>query len=250
MHTITSVMARKNGTVNLLLAEYQTDHTSPFSQRWGGWYVTGKTGSMEHMGNAFLEDEDLVPMNPHALDHLEGVISTSSWPTPFSDIVALMVLEHQVEMHNRLTRANYAVRRIRYRADEDEEVGQSEITKTIENSAESIVEYLLFVGETEIDSPIAGSSDFTDQFGARGPSDSKGRSLRQFDLKERLFRYPCSYIIYSKQFDGLEPELLERVYQKLRNVLEGKDQREKFDHLSQETRQAILEILTETKADF
>jgi hypothetical protein len=95
--------------------------------------------------------------------------------------------------------------------------------------------------------PVAGTSDFAKEFAARGPFDSKKRSLRDFDLQTRMFRYPLSYVIYSKLFDGLPTEAKERIYFRLWEVLTGKDQSKEFAHLSQVDRKAILEILSETK---
>ena len=103
------------------------------------------------------------------------------------------------------------------------------------------------VGETELTDAVRGTSSFSQEFTARGPQDQQGRSLRQFDLKTRVFRYPCSYLIYSDCFDALPEPVLERVYQRLWDVLTGEDEAEKFAHLSAADRTAILEILRDTK---
>jgi hypothetical protein len=50
-----------------------------------------------------------------------------------------------------------------------------------------------------------------------------------------MFRYPCSFLIYSAQFDALPPAALSRVYGRLHEALTGAD------------RKAILEILLDTK---
>ena len=47
---------------------FVTDHRSPISERWGGWYVTGTHGSQLHMGNVFAEDRD----HPEAIDRAKG----------------------------------------------------------------------------------------------------------------------------------------------------------------------------------
>ncbi len=68
--------------------------------------------------------------------------------------------------------------------------------------------------------PISGNSGFDAWFQKEGPKDSKGRSLRELDLKTRLFRYPLSYLIYSDGFDGL-PEYGKRyVYRRIAEVLQ------------------------------
>jgi hypothetical protein len=84
-------------------------------------------------------------------------------------------------------------------------------------------------------------------FSAQGPSDSKGRSLRQFDLKRRLMRYPCSYMIYSEAFDGLPDEARDAIYARMWRVLSGREKAGKYAKLSLADRQAVVEILRETK---
>src|SRR4029453_6036895 len=98
---------------------------------------------------------------------------------PHSDIVALMVLAHQVEVHNLIALASA-------KADIDPK-----------ETGEPLVRALLFVDGAPIKEPIKGTSNFTSEFSARGKRDASGRSLREFDLKTRLFRYPLSYMIYS-----------------------------------------------------
>jgi hypothetical protein len=110
-----------------------------------------------------------------------------------------------------------------------------------------VVKYLLFCDEAKLTDAVAGTSDFAKEFAARGPFDAKKRSLRQFDLKTRLFKHPLSYVIYTKQFDGLPAEAKERVYLRLHEVLTGKDTAKEFEHLSKADRTAVLEILRDTK---
>jgi hypothetical protein len=106
---------------------------------------------------------------------------------------------------------------------------------------------LLFIEEAPLTEPIQGNSGFTDWFAAQGPKDGKGRSLREFDLKTRLFQYPCSYLVYSEAFDALPSPLKTKLYDRLWEILTGKDSSSDFENLSSETRQAILQILVETK---
>jgi hypothetical protein len=121
------------------------------------------------------------------------------------------------------------------------------ITRRINGACESVVQYLLFCDEAELTEPVAGTSDFAKEFAARGPFDSKKRSLREFDLKTRMFRYPMSYVVYSKPFDGMPLEAKERIYLRLWEVLTGKDRSKEFAHLSNGDRRAIREILRDTK---
>ena len=109
------------------------------------------------------------------------------------------------------------------------------------------MKYLLFVNEVRLEAPVVGNTSFTEEFAARGPFDSRGRSLRQFDLQTRIFRYPCSYLIYSETFDAIPAPAKQYIYRRLFEVLSGHDQSPEFKSLSAQDRRAILEILVETK---
>jgi hypothetical protein len=108
----------------------------------------------------------------------------------------------------------------------------------------------LFADETPLDGPVRGTSGYAASFGARGPRDPQGRSLRDFDLRPRIFKYPCSYLIYSEAFDGLPVQAQEYVYGRLLDILTGKDQTPSFARLDSEARRAIFEILLATKPGF
>jgi hypothetical protein len=227
-----------------------TDQT-PLSRRWGGWYVTGTHGSQVHMGNLIAKDAvDAARMDLRLganLTDLGELMDTSTYLGKHSDIVALMVIEHQVHVQNLITRVNYDTRTALHNEQTlNKELGRDQdyrsptTLKQIESIAEPLVRAMLFVDE----------APFSEEFVAQGPRDEQGRSLRQLDLTERLFRYPCSYLIYSQAFDTL-PELTKKyIYGRLREVLGGQDRNEEFAHLSDADRKAIREILEETKADF
>lgn len=249
VHTVQSVMARSSGKINLLLDSFVTDHASPIEERWGGWYVTGGHGAMKHMGNSFLEDEMLVSFGESNAETLNRQFDLSQWPSPSSDIVALMVLEHQTQMHNRLTEANYAVRRAVHAVETDASDADQELVSVVDEAAKRVVDHLLFLGETPLKSEITCSNSFTKDFSAKGPFTADGRSLRDFDLKNRMFRYPCSYLIYSAAFTSLDQRLLDRVYLRLWNVLSDQDPSPEYRHLDKEDRQAIKEILSQTVND-
>jgi len=121
--------------------------------------------------------------------------------------------------------------------------------KNLDRAVEQTVEYMLFVDEAPLHDPVEGVSTFATTFPQRGLRDRQGRSLRDFDLNKRLFRYPLSYMIYSEIFNGMPAVARDRVYQRLQEVLSGKDANPKFAHLSTSDRQAILEILYDTKPD-
>jgi hypothetical protein len=106
---------------------------------------------------------------------------------------------------------------------------------------------MLFLDESPVKNRIEGVSGFSSTFAQRGPRDKQGRSLRDFDLERRLFRYPLSYMIYSEQFDSLPEIVRERFYRRLHAVLSGKDSRPRFASLREDDRRAVLEIVRDTK---
>ena len=257
---VRSVFPDRAGQPVLSAGTFLTTQSSPWSQRWGGWYVTGTHGSQRHMGNCVVADES----NPdQSLDRESGAnltslstrFDTAAWPSPHSDIVALLVLEHQAQMHNLLTRANYQARlALRDQQAMNRALGRpdaepSDSTKArIESAGEALVRCMLFADEPVFEGEVVGTSTFADEFEARGPRDAMGRSLRELDLKRRLFRYPCSYLIYSASFDALPAEMKDFVYRRLWQVLnEDDDAAGPYAHLKRSQRRAILQILAETK---
>jgi hypothetical protein len=255
---VRSVYAKSDGQPVLGAGTYKSDHSSPLQERWGGWYVTGQHGSQRHLGNLFVRTSD----DPRDVDMDQGAnvtdLKSHFWTKGYlsghSDIVALMVLEHQATMHNLITRANFLTRMalrdgaVMNKMLERPDDFCSESTKRrIESATEPAVKYMLFAGETRLTDQIVGTSGFADEFALRGPRDKQARSLRQMDLRTRLFKYRCSYLIYSAAFDELPQPAKTRVYQRLWEVLTGQDTSEDFQHLTPADRQAILEILRDTK---
>jgi hypothetical protein len=260
-HIMRSVFPRADGQPEFRAGTYLTTDQSPLEERWGGWYVTGKHGKMRHMGNVLATGAD----RPEEIDRdaganvtkLESYFDTSPYLGKHSDIVALMVAEHETNVWNLITRANYQTRiALQYERMLNKELGRpadyrAESTMSrIRSVAEPLVQAMLFVKEAPLTDAITGTSGFSSQFQAAGPRDKAGRSLRQLDLKQRLFKYPCSFLIYSEAFDGLPPLAKEFVYRRLHEVLSGQDKSETFAHLSGDDREGILEILVDTKAEF
>jgi len=220
------------------------DDRTPIERRWGGWYVTGTHGSLRHMGNATAPDPerplDLEQAHTQNQTTLDGRIDVSKYLTGTSDIVALMTLEHQVGATNRIGAigVQYGVAQRSGAIDPD---------RDLESSVRDLADYLLFVDAAPLGAPVAGVSTFTRTFSARGPRDSRGRSLREFDLQTKLFRYPVSYMIYSELFDALPRPIRNRVYKRLYDVLSGADQSERYARLSADDRRAALQIVAATK---
>jgi hypothetical protein len=207
-----------------------TDHTKPFDERWGGWYVTGTHGKMQHLGNAYAENPYRpVELQTRAVQNQTSLVTkfdVTKYLTPYSDLIALMTLEHQ-------TQALYymAALSAQFRATG----GKRPTDAALDAAVGKLVTYLTFGDEAKLTSPIKGVSTFTQTFPHRGPRDAKGRSLRDFNLQTRLFEYPLSFTVYTSVFDQMDPKALERVYRRL------------FEELSKPQNRAALEILRETK---
>ncbi|MDG1895749.1 MAG: hypothetical protein P8J37_12660 [Fuerstiella sp.] len=256
-HLVRSVYPDRTGQPVFRLGTHLNDHTTPFDKRWGGWYVTGTHGDQRHMGNVVLSDpdisEDLDTDAGANITVLSSLLDTSPYLSGHSDIVALMVLQHQTKMHNVLTAANHSGRLtardaiVMNKALERPVSFQSDSTRRrYESAAEKVVKALLFCDEPPLTSPVGGTSSFTEDFQKRGPFDSQGRSLRQLDLKQRLFAWPCSFLVYSDSFRSLPKGVLNRVHQRLEEILDGNDTSEDYRHLPATDRRAIREILNET----
>jgi hypothetical protein len=223
-----------------------TDHRTPYQNRFGGWFVTGRTGAARHAGNQ-------VP----ALDRggrgdvasVAGLFDGDGYRAATSDVAALLTFSHQTHMINLLTRASWEAKA----ADPALHPGAAGQMPLVEalmaGVAEEAVDYMLFVDEPPLPDRVSGGSGFTERMSASGPRDSKGRSLYELDLTRRLLKYPCSYLIYSPAFDALPPLAKTPIYKRMWQILSGELRDPRYARLSRADRQAIVEILRDTKRD-
>ena len=223
---VSSVYSSPTDPRGLHAMSYVTDDRVPVEQRWGGWYISGSLGKQKHLGVAIAPDTSR--FNPEA------------YPAPTSDVVALLTLEHQARMGNLLTRVGWDTRI----AVADGKL--REFSEQLDYEVNELVKYMTFAGEAPLDGPISGASGFAGTFAGRGPRDSHGRSLRDFDLEKKVFRYPLSFMIYSAAFESMPAEARSRVMGRLVAVLSGKVTEAPFDRLDSAKRMAALEILRET----
>ena len=225
---------------------FTTVQGSPLEQRWGGWWVTGNTGGARHMGNVPVmpPDKGKARPNPQApLASVEGIFDLKGYPSKSSDVVALLVLNHQTQMLYHLTRVGWEARVAAAEPSADANARVAE-------AAADLVTYMLFLDEASLAGPVKGQAGYVEWFAAQGPRDGKGRSLREFDLTRRLFKYPCSYLIYSEAFDNLPPNAKRAVYERLWALLSGKAAPARGQRaIAPADRQAIVDILRETKPD-
>jgi hypothetical protein len=206
---------------------FVSDHRTPFTERWGGWYVTGFSSRFRHLGNRTGQGW---------VRSLYDQFDTSGYLAEYSDVAALMTFEHQTQAANLITRLAW-------------EATTRESGRRLTDAVNSLVDYLLFVDEAPLPSRIIGTSGFREKFESVGPYDRRGRSLRQFDLNKRMMRYPCSYMIYSKAFDALPSGVRESVYARMWDILAGRSDEQKYARISRADRESVVEILQDTKRD-
>ncbi len=225
---VRSMFTDTTGRTRPQLGSTLVDHRTPLDQRWGGWYVTGAHGAARHLGNAMVTD-NIPPeaaVNETTLNRLvlDARVDAAAYPVATSDIAALLVFDHQGRAMNLLTRLGWEAR-----------IAGGEVTLADSREWRELVnataDYLLFVDEAPLPAPVSGVSGFSRLFSATGPRDRAGRSLREFDLQTRLFRYRCSYMIYSPAFDALPAVALDAVYARMRQTLSSRDDREVMDIL-------------------
>ncbi len=261
-HLLRSVYSADDGQPIFRAGSNLTNHESPHEQRWGGWFVSGQGGSLPHMGNAMAEvtaDDKVVlkrPSDAGKASDLGKYFDTDRYLSSHSDIVAMMVQDHQVHMHNLLAAGNYDTRyalhdqRVIDKALERDSTSlRASTLRRIASTGEKIIQYMLFTKEAPLPNKVSGSTKFAEKFSRRGPRDTQGRSLYQLDLKKRLLKYPCSYLIYTDAFDQLPSQMKKYLYRRLWEILSGQDQTQPYARLSPSTRRTILEILLQTKSD-
>lgn len=262
---VRSLYVQSDGQPELRLGSITTDHTTPFSKRFGGWYVTGQHGEMRHRGNFVLDTTNpsqISAPSDHVFDaganatKIPTRVQTERYLQPTSDILALMLLEHQTQFHNAVTRASFTARIALYQQanmnrilDRDASFQSESTQRRLNTVTRELVDYLFFVNEAPLSDAIQGRSDFKDWFTSRGPRSPSGKSLRELDLTTRLLRYPCSYLIYSPAITSLPAPVRDRFRRRVMQVLEsdvGEEHSDRYAHLSHEDRQAIREILVST----
>ena len=231
-HLVRSFLTDSQG--NPTRGHSRINHETPLGDRWGGFYVTGDFGDQPHLGNLStsvdLTEHERHKDGPGRTVNLKQRIDASKYPALHSDIVALLVHEHQTHVHNLLTRVNY-----------EHQYGKES------NSEDELLRFLLFAGEPPLEHPVLGSSAFEAWFEKQGPRDGRGRSLREFDLEARLFKYRLSYLVYSEAFENLPEPVKSRTYRRLWDVLSAEAPPAPYDKLPRAERRAILEIVRDTK---
>jgi hypothetical protein len=261
---VRSVYTSATGLPLFEAGTFHTRQSSPIEERWGGWYVTGSVENREHLGNSLalaapagpgVELERLAEGRVLKLDGLfccEPYLNGGQ-----SDVVALMILEHQVGVHNLLIEANLTTRATLHRHTEMQkafgepvEAPLSETNERIlQRLATKVLKEMLYVEEVPLPGGIEGTGIFQTAFEEGRNKSVGGRSLRDFRLYERLMKYRCSHLIYSEAFANLPDAIRTRILSQLHGILTKPADWPEFAHLGEAERGHILAIVKETVPD-
>ena len=235
------------------------DTTTAFEERWGGWYVIGKHGDAVHQGNVTAdEDGESVIIDPKPgqnVTDLGKFFDTDPYPRKTSDVVALMVLEHQTSTQNVLTKAAHSTQRALYMQQSlQKELGEpvSDVpsgtaARIVEHAVEDVLDALLFKDEAVLPKGgIEGGTEFVEAFAAGAPLSKSGRSLKDLQLLSRLFKYRCSYLVYGITFQNLPAQLKAPLIKRLRDIMTASEVDQRYAYLTDSEREHIHEILRDT----
>lgn len=241
---LSSVIAGPDG--NLVSHELSeiTDPSTPIETRWGGWYVTGQSGKQIHRGNFVVRDVSVLQNRPWQgeinQDELGKFVDLKAYPRQTSDIVALLVLQHQVDVQNQIVRLNYESRKL---LDAAPDAGADQLLPLVQ----PLLESMFMLHEAALADAVQGNSDYQHWFEEQGPKANDGRSLREFDLNTRTFKHRLSYLIYSDAVDALAEPVKQLLFARITAVLDGEALGETA--LPADEREAIRTILQQTKPE-
>ena len=223
----------------------RTGHDIPFSDRFGGWHVTGAEGIGPHWGN---HTGRFTP---------EGIVTTplppgekfdwAVFPVATSDFLAHLLHEHQVGFVNRVVQVQYRLRTALKRSngrlsDEDR--------KEVSRLVEELTRYLLFADEAPLQGKgLQCDALYQDEFLANRRRSSKGDSLKDLDLTTHIFRNRCSYMIYSPVFQNLPVGFKKRIYARIGEALSLTKSDPEFAFFSPDEKTRVRTILKETLPD-
>lgn len=231
---------------------------TPFARRWGGWYVSGYLGAENHRGNVFaIEAGDQLVFAPsdERPATLDRFFETESYLANTSDVVALLVAEHQMAVQNALTRAAQHCRKmLAYQRSLQEtlkepftdEPAYDSVKSVFTSAVETVLDRLLFRHAAPLPAGIGGSAAFRHAFGVDAPRNADGLSLKDFSLEGRLFAHRCSYLIYSETFASLPVQLRHRILDRLHAELQSNDPGGRYAYIDTAEKRSILDVLNST----
>lgn len=254
-----SVFSTSSGEMLLRHGSLVVDDETPFTDRWGGWYVTGYHGETPHRGNAFASEvKDKLVFTPDTSrrDSLTEVLDLDRYLLTTSDVVALLVFEHQTTMQNALTKAGVSSRKMLAYQKSLQEAFKEKVTdepvydsvkSVFDGCVQDVLDRLLFRNAAPLPAGVTGSAAFQSAFAHSAIRTADGASLKDLELKSRLFALRCSYLIYSESFRALPEQLKSRIFTRLYRALQGSDTR--YNYLEPAERTRLIALLKATHSD-
>ena len=256
-----SLFTNEEGEPLLRHGTVLVDDATPFNQRWGGWYVTGYHGTEPHRGNVLSSEKGdalvFEAFTQHS-DTLTKFIDPTDYLRGTSDVVALLVFEHQMTVQNSFTRANFACRRMMayqrglqdaYKEPVTEDPVYDSVKSVFASTAQDVVDRMLFLNAAPLPHGVIGDDAFQKRFAHGAPASASGHTLKELQLWDRLFEQRCSYLIYSPMFLELPETLKTRIFERLQSALRSRDPQDRYAYLPAAEKQRIYDILVETHPD-
>lgn len=228
------------------LETYRRDvqgHQIPLENRFGGWHLTGEHNLTDNKANVMGLTRngriEKTPVPPGQFSNLDLHL------LPTSDILPHLVHEHQMGFENRLVYAIYTMRQLKA---ENKGLMSSEGKAEIEERAQELARYIVFADEAKFPAKgIVGDPKYAEDFLRDRKMTKAGLSLKDFDMKTRIFKHRCSFMLYTDTWEHAPKEIKDRVYYRMAEAL--RDAQPSMPHLAAEERRVIREILKETLRD-
>ncbi len=229
------------------LETYRRDvqgHQIPLELRFGGWHLTGEHNITHHKANVMgipnNGKNEITSVNPGQFSDL------SLHLLPTSDILPHLIHEHQLGFENRLIYAIYTLRQLK---SESKNMLGAAAKAEIEERAQELARYITFADEAKFPAKgITGDPAYAKDFLRDRRMTKAGLSLKDFDMKTRIFKHRCSYMLYTDTWKEAPRELKDRVYYHMALYLRDQPDTQ-HAHLAPTERTAIRSILKETMTD-
>jgi hypothetical protein len=231
--SIESLAVDRDGSSLETYRRGEIGHMVPLADRFGGWHLTGGHGLASTRAN-FIGS-----LSPAGMARTENPVGkfadVSNYPVATSDILPHLIHEHLSGFLNRLIQLRYLERRMRMAA-QTSEPDRAAMQRLVDEFAD----YLLFKDEAALPSGgVTGEPTYQAAFLER----YAGSGLGQFDLKSRIFRLRCSYLLGTEIWKSNSPGLQKAISSQLGKKLAP----ETASHLTKQEKAEIRNVLTKGK---
>ena len=235
---LSSVIPAETGGSLDNLNPHKPGHHLPYSKRFGGWFITDQNETQNNWANSIgkmkqggevMRRKIPIPYNFIRTKHLSQK----------SEFVSHLILEHQIGFTNLCITVQYAYRECfarpsKYNYQEMKAYYISELIK-----------YCLFRDEPTLENFQMNETKYFRNYFERTHQNT--HQLRKLDLKTRLFKTRCSYMLGSRVFNELPDSFKITFLDSLKEAISNKESAyaNLTDHLGLEERKTILKVLHE-----